>query len=136
MNSVAIGFLSMKLNRIYCYYFIILFACNMIFFFYRNIDIKHFFSVFNSDLMWSQNDSCLIFLYMYNASQWTVFGGDKLTALYQGYKWKDIQNYYFVHDKNTMNIKAHKGYVHQKAALLEYDSKMMSSIVKLSGEHC
>lgn len=48
-------------------------------------------------------------------------------------KEKKYQNYYFVHDKNTMNIKAHKGYVHQKAALLEYESKMMSSIVKLSG---
>lgn len=51
-------------------------------------------------------------------------------------KEKKYQNYYFAHDKNTMNIKAHKGYVHQKTALLEYESKMMSSIVKLSGEHC
>lgn len=70
---------------------------------------------------------------MYNASQWTVLVKINLPLCTRATKEKKYQTYYFVRDKNTMNIKAHKGYVHQKTALLEYDSKLMSSIVKLSG---
>lgn len=70
---------------------------------------------------------------MYNACHWKVLVNVNLPLCTRATKEKKYQTYYFVRDKNTMNIKAHKGYVHQKTALLEYDSKLRSSIVKLSG---
>lgn len=83
--------------------------------------IKILCSVFFKDVsVWFQNDSCFseFFLYMCNSCQWSVLVKINLPLCTRATKEKKYQNECLVHDKNTMNIKADKGYVHQKTALL------------------
>lgn len=58
------------------------------------------------------------FLYMCNSCQWSVLVKINLPLCTRATKEKKYQNECLVHDKNTMNIKTDKGYVHQKTALL------------------